>query len=67
MDFLIIGDIFFQDFSSNHKFTMKINFQKSTIQVEFFGEYFLNKIPNQIKNRNCVENFQIKLKDLKKS
>ena len=70
MEFLIMVN-FFQYFSLNWKFAIKMDLKnKSTNQLNHFAHrviYFLNKLPNQIKNRNSIENFEIKSDGFRKS
>ena len=70
-EFLIRVDIFFI-FSSQNVIlpSRQILKAKSTNQLDFFDnrvKYFWNKLPNQIKNSNRIENFKIKLDDFRKN
>ena len=70
MEILIMADIFLNiSPQTGNSLSRQIWKNKSTNQLDFLAIsviYFWNKLPNQIKNSNTVENVKIKLDDIKK-
>ena len=65
------GGYFFLDISpqTGNLLSMQISKTKSINQLDFFAnrvKYFWNKLPNQIKNSDSVENLKIELDEFRK-
>ena len=71
MEFLTMVDIFFNISPwTGNLLSRLMSKTKSTSQLDFFANrviYFWNKLSNQIKNSNSIENFKIKLYHFRKN